>query len=293
MIRNAQGYCLMSKEIFSKKNQMADNGTLCKTLFYDIARQARVPAAIALVDASNCYDRIAHAMASLIFQAFGAPLSAVKTMLGAIENMKFFLRMGCGNSKGFAGGGISIKTQGLTQGNGASLAGWAVISICILGAHGKKGHGAKFYCPISKLKEHLSAILYVDDTDILHIDLTKDKSVDEAHRAIQESVNSWGNLLIATGRALQPNKCFYSIISFDWLNGGGRYANNTLKEEVGVTVPLPREKAAAIEHKGIGHAEKTLGAMTAPDGDSAGSIQMMQEKAQAWINTVRNGHLHR
>jgi hypothetical protein len=77
------------------------------------------------------------------------------------------------------------------------------------------------------------------------------------------------------------------------LNGGGRYANNTLKEEVGVTVPLPREKAAAIEHKGIGHAEKTLGAMTAPDGDSAGSIQMMQEKAQAWINAVRNGHLQR
>jgi hypothetical protein len=79
-----------------------------------------VPAAIASVDASNCYDRIAHAMASLIFQAFGVPLSAVKTMLEAIENMKFFLQMGFGNSKSFTGGGgISIKTQGLTQGNRA------------------------------------------------------------------------------------------------------------------------------------------------------------------------------
>jgi hypothetical protein len=36
-------------------------------LFYDIAHQTRTPAAIASVDASNCYDRIAHAMASLIF----------------------------------------------------------------------------------------------------------------------------------------------------------------------------------------------------------------------------------
>jgi hypothetical protein len=95
--------------------------------------------------------------------------------------------------------------------------GWAVISICILGAHGKKGHGTK-YCPISKLKQHLSAILYVDDTDILHINLTEDESVDEVHSAIQH-VNSWGNLLIATGGALQPNKCFYSIISFEWMNG--------------------------------------------------------------------------
>ena len=58
--------------------------------------------------------------------------SAIKTMLGAIENMKFFLQTGFGNSKSFAGGGVSAKTQGLTQGNGASPAGQAVISICII-----------------------------------------------------------------------------------------------------------------------------------------------------------------
>jgi hypothetical protein len=40
MMRNAQGHHLMPKEIFSEKNRMADNGTLCKTLFYDITRQA-------------------------------------------------------------------------------------------------------------------------------------------------------------------------------------------------------------------------------------------------------------
>ena len=71
---------------------------------------------------------------------------------------------------------------------------------------------------MTKLERHLSAILYVDNTDILHINLTKDERVDEVHERIQASVNSWGNLLIATGGALQPAKCFYSIISFEWLN---------------------------------------------------------------------------
>ncbi len=66
---------------------------------------------------------------SLVFQAFGVPVTAIETMLGAIENMKFFLQTGFGDSKSFAGGGISVKTQGLTQGNGASLAGWTVVSI--------------------------------------------------------------------------------------------------------------------------------------------------------------------
>ncbi len=169
---------------------MADNGTLCKTVFYDIAQQTRVGAAITSVDASNCYNRIAHAMASLIFQAFGVPITTVGSMLGAIQNMKFFLRTGFGDLTSFSGGGISIKTQGLCQGNGAALAGWAVISICIIGVHMKKGHGAKFLCPITQLQHHLSAILYVDDTDLLHINLTKSKSVKEVHRAIQDSVTS-------------------------------------------------------------------------------------------------------
>jgi hypothetical protein len=228
MMKNVRKYNQMPEEIFSKKNRMANDGTLCKTLFYDITRQARVPSAITSVDASNCYDRIAHAIASLVFQAFGVPTTAIETMLSTIENMKFFLRTGFGDSTTFAGGGISVKIQGLTQGNGASPAGWAVISICIIGAHGKKGHGAKFICPITRLQHHLSAILYVDNTDLLHIDLTKDETVDEVHRAIQESVYSWGNLLIATRGVLQPAKCFYLLISFEWKNGEWHYANNAL-----------------------------------------------------------------
>jgi hypothetical protein len=209
----------MPEEVFSKKNCMADDGTLTKTLFYDVTRQARVPVAIASVGASNCYDRIAHEMASLVFQAFGVPASAIDSMLSTIENMKFFLRTGFGNLTKFAGGRIPIKTQGLTQGNGASPAGWTVISIIILNAHGKKGHGAKFVCLITKLSSHLSVILYVDDTDLLHINLEKDKLVAQVHELIQASIENWGNLLIATGGALQLAKCFYSIISYEWTNG--------------------------------------------------------------------------
>ena len=61
-------------------------------------------------------------------------------MLETIQEMKFFLRMAYGDSKMFAGSSIEIKTQGLGQGNGASPAGWCVISIVILRAHGAKGH---------------------------------------------------------------------------------------------------------------------------------------------------------
>jgi hypothetical protein len=54
MLEEARKYKLILEEIFSEKNRMADNGSLAKTLFYDIVQQTRSSAVIASVDASNC-----------------------------------------------------------------------------------------------------------------------------------------------------------------------------------------------------------------------------------------------
>ena len=137
------------------------------------------------------------------------------------------------------------------------------------------------------------AIIYVDDTDILHINLTKDESVKEVLQAMQSSINSWGNLLIATGGALQPKKCIYSIIWYEGEDGQRRHADNFVRGDFGMTVPLSGGIVATIlDHKKVNHVEKTLGAMTSPDGNSSAKLQMMQEKAQQWINVIKNGHLH-
>ena len=99
MLNNARRHGLMPEEIFSEKGRTAEDGALTKTLFYDIVRQFRLSAAISSVDATSCYDSIAHAIASMIFQSFGVPRSAIKTMLNAIQNMKYFLRTAFGDLK--------------------------------------------------------------------------------------------------------------------------------------------------------------------------------------------------
>jgi hypothetical protein len=72
-----------------------------------------------------------------------------------------------------------------------------------------------------------------------------------------------------------------------------RYASNESNAELGIRVPLPGGGSAGIGHKPVSHAEKTLGAMTSPDGNCRTAIRMMQDKAQQWVNDVRNGKLHR
>ena len=83
---------------------------------YDVIRQTRQPAGITSVDADNCYARIAHTMALLVFQAFGMPSTAAKSMLTTIQEMKLFLRMGFGESTDFASSKFKIKTRGFAKG---------------------------------------------------------------------------------------------------------------------------------------------------------------------------------
>jgi hypothetical protein len=233
-------------------------------------------------------------MASLIFQSFGVESTAVSAMLETIQEMKFFLRTAYGDSKRFAGSSIEIKTQGLGQGNGAAPAGWCAISIVILRAHGAKGHGAHFMAPMSQVRSSLSAILYVDDTDLIHINMNADESIVEVHAAIQRAIENWGRLLIATGGTLKPEKCFYHLIDFAWTQKGGwQYVAH--HEDVGaaVYVPLPDGRRAPISHLAVDVAQKTLGVTTCPSGNSTGSLHQMKGKAKKWFDSLTAGRLHR
>ncbi len=100
MMENVRRHSLMLEEVFSEQNQQAEDGMLSKILFYDMVRQLRRPAGLALVDADNCYNRIAHPMVSMVFQACGVPVLAMEAMLLTIQNMAFYLRTGYGDSLG-------------------------------------------------------------------------------------------------------------------------------------------------------------------------------------------------
>ena len=107
------------------------------------------------------------------------------------------------------------------------------MSIAILNTHKRKGHGAKFLCPISQTQSNLAAVLFVDNTDVIHLDMTGKEYALEALYGLQQSVTSWGRLLIATGGELKPAKCFYHLISFRWKKDGSWvYEDNKENEEL-------------------------------------------------------------
>ena len=135
-------------------------------------------------------------------------------MLTEIEEMKDFLRTAYGDSKNFSGSTIELKFQELCQISGAGPEGWAVIGVTIICAHKRKGHGGHFLCPISNINRHIASLLFVYDTYLIHINLKAEETGTVAHQYMQDSISNWGKILIASGGALKPPKCFYHLISF-------------------------------------------------------------------------------
>ncbi len=116
----------------------------------------------------------------------------------------------------------------------------------------------------------------------------------DAHAALQQNIHNWGKLLIATGRALKPAKCFYHLISFSWQpDGSWRYDSNKQVPELMLTVPLEDGTLAAIEHLPADAPTKTLSQTTCPTGESDGAIAQMQEKAKGWLTKALASKLNK
>ncbi len=106
--------------------------------------------------------------------------------------------------------------------------------------------------PISEGGLHVVGSIFVDDTDLEHFDMRRIETAEGAHAKFQESLINWGCLLIATGGALKPIKCFFQLISFRW-NRSGTWENKDNKncKEYKIVVPLEHGSFAKIEHLNI------------------------------------------
>jgi hypothetical protein len=157
----------------------------------------------------------------------------------------------------------------------------------MISAHKRKGHGAHLVTPISNQPCHLVGGLFVDDTNLFHLDTQRVDSATDMHERLQEAVINWGKLLIATGGALKPEKCSYYLISFKWkADGTWLYDQNELNPHFTLGMPMADGSLEEIEHLLISKAIKTLGSMMCLLGSSVSAIKLMKTLGQEWVDRV-------
>ena len=81
------------------------------------------------------------------------------------------------------------------------------------------GHGAKLASTYTCRMFILTAVMYVDDIDLLHWAPSPTTSVTEWVEQAQAATNDWGLLGQATDRALKPKNCFLYLLNYTFNNG--------------------------------------------------------------------------
>jgi hypothetical protein len=116
----------------------------------------------------DCYDWAAHPIATISLQSFIVPQPAINVLLKTMRTMRFYLCTGIGESKTSYGGTHEERLAGYGQGNAAAGPGFTALSLLIVNAYLCDGFGARIYSSNYKGLLLIAAIIYIEDTDLIH-----------------------------------------------------------------------------------------------------------------------------
>ncbi len=136
-----------------------------------------------------------------------------------MKTMRLFLHTGFGKSKTSYGGSHEECLAGYGQGNAAAGPGFTAMSLLIVNAYLRDCYGPQIYSSYYKQLLLLAAVMYVNNTDLVHWSNLPSCTPSKLITATQTATYALGGLAIATGAAMKPEKCYTYFLSY-WYNRG-------------------------------------------------------------------------
>ena len=168
MIKKARTEGGLPNDIYSKAEGHCNDATMTKVMFADHSKIMRHPAAISEANLGECYDRMANPPTSLAMQSWGPPKNSAKIVLTALRLMQFCIRTGFGESPEPFGGTEDRPFRGGGQDSGWAPPGFVALSSIMINAYKRAGCGAEITSSYFSRVFLLAAVMYVDDTNLLH-----------------------------------------------------------------------------------------------------------------------------
>ena len=127
--------------------------------------------------------------------------------------------------------------------------------------------------------------LFVDDCDLFNW-LQSSMTAEEIWEETQDSVLFWGTLLCATGGALKPEKCWWYLLDYEFVDGSWEYVTEV---DYNMSIPMPDGTFEQIQREDVFTSKKTLGVWDCPAGGNAEHLKAIHDKMETWINRMKNG----
>ena len=294
MIYRAHDLDLLPAETFgSRPGRRANVCALNKVLTYDVARQRRKPMALCSNDATACYDRIVHSVASLCMQRLGVDTTTCRVLFGTLQQIDHHVSTAYGTSP-ISYGGIELPLHGIGQGNGAGPAVWLVMTIPLINMLRTAGFGFRSRTPISQQAYRFACYTFVDDTDTVHSCEDMNAPYTQVLAEMQDAINHWEGGLHATGGALSAHKSYWYLIDFEWNQRHQSWKYATIDSRPGdlyIHRVGRHPRPTTLQRLEPTCAEETLGLWIAPDGNQAKQVAALKAKINRWCDKLRSGQL--
>jgi hypothetical protein len=109
--------------------------------------------------------------------------------------------------------------SGLGQGSRASPPGFVALSSLIINAYCRMGHGAKILSSYTSCLFHLSTVMYIVDTNLLHWPPYLGTEPDKLIEHVQWATMDYGRLVQASGGLLKEKKCLVYFLDYKAVRG--------------------------------------------------------------------------
>ena len=232
------------------------------------------------VDASNCFDRVAHPTVGMACQHFGLPLDGVVNFFDTIQNMKMHLMIAYGLSINFFSG-QDLPFQGLMQGNGAASLGFLLIAIILFKCLHHKKLISESMLPITNRMHSLAGKFFVDDSECSVTSKGNESELQIASRS-QKSLGTWHGGLQFAGGELKLKTCYWTMQSFKWKDGLPKLV---IEQKQNLPINLDGTPQP-IPYLSPNKMRILVGVVTNPSNESKNTLNLIQQKMQGCLATL-------
>jgi hypothetical protein len=187
----------------------------------EYCRLARTPAALADVDAVNCFDCMTHSGIGFFQRRQGSPKDLVRTQCNTLMTTRHHIKTGLGVSTNTIQHTSTDKPQGSGQGGGASVGNWQSHNDPMILAFQDLCHGCTMLTPDQQERLRQWMVSFVDDNKIL-MNFKPDTPISTIYNAMKKGVATWKEILNITGGDLELEKTWIGMLLFDFNTYSGK-----------------------------------------------------------------------
>lgn len=286
----------------SRPDRGAADASYCKEITLEAARVTYTPLAIMDNDAKSCYDRVVMVTAFLMMRRMGFPDITIEWIAKVHRRMKNHPKTAYGVAEEFFGttDGHGVDKHGGGQGNRLMVAAWLLLSSFLFERMDELAHGIRFTDPTNELIHERKQDGVVDDVTQFFNKFEDDmrgceSTTVEMAEGIELDVQQWAKQLWITGGALEPSKCFWSILCWttDASNRPCPMSKTDIEAEgaeVWVTNHDDNSKQK-IELCDPSEARRTLGVFKSMTGNSRPQWEVTKDKSTVFAQQIRRANL--